>query len=113
MKRNQKQKGDRKVYHEFGNPQASPAVSRPDPPPSAQTLKIQVSRKGRKGKTVTVISGFQVQAATLSSLAKQLKAQCGSGGTAKENTIEIQGDHCQTLIPALEKLGYRVKRAGG
>lgn len=109
----QPSKGDRQIYREFGAAPEPSALSRPDPPPSAQTLKIEVSRKGRKGKTVTVISGFQVQAATLTSLVKQLKAQCGTGGTAKENAIEIQGDHCQTLIQALEKLGYRVKRAGG
>ena len=112
-RQNPTSQSDRKVYSEFGAPQESAALSRPDPPPSAQTLKIQASRQGRKGKTVTLISGFEIQPASLTSLAKQLKAQCGTGGTAKDNTIEIQGDHCQKLTQALEKLGYPVKRVGG
>ncbi|NCJ07304.1 translation initiation factor [Synechococcales cyanobacterium C] len=102
---------DQLAYREFG--ESSPATTRPDPPPNQQNLTIQASRKGRKGKTVTVISGFQVQPATLSRLAKTLKSQCGSGGTAKDNKIEIQGDHRQMLVQVLSGLGYAVKVSGG
>ena len=72
-----------------------------------------VSRKGRGGKTVTLISGFQHKPETLKALAKKLKAQCGTGGTAKDDTIEIQGDHAATLLESLQKAGYTAKRSGG
>ena len=102
------------VYREFGN-DPTPALERgvPDLPPQQQNLRIQASRKGRGGKTVTVISGFQHKPETLAALAKKLKAQCGTGGTVKDNTIEIQGDHKQTLLDLLSKLGYPAKISGG
>lgn len=104
----------RVVYSEFGaNAQA--AFERPiaELPPSQQNLKVQASRKGRKGKTVTVISGFQLKPETLAALLKQLKTQCGAGGTVKDNEIEIQGDHAQTIAPILVQLGYKAKTSGG
>lgn len=109
------QSGDRTVYSEFGSSSHGAAFERavPDLPPNQQHLKIQASRKGRKGKTVTVVSGFQSNSDTLTSLAKQLKAQCGSGGTVKDNTIEIQGDHAQTLLQILGQKGYKAKISGG
>lgn len=113
MGKKQHPQSDRRVYSEFGNSPSPDPTSRPDPPPSQQTLKIQVSRKGRKGKTVTVISGFQSKSATLADLTKKLKAQCGAGGTLKEKEIEVQGDHRQKLADYLKKLGYSVKFVGG
>lgn len=113
MKRSkQKPATDRAVYSEFGGSQPN-ALARPDLPTSEQKLTVQASRKGRKGKTVTVVSGFQTSAAQLTKLAKTLKSQCGSGGTVKDQTIEIQGDHSQKLAEALKKLGYPVKISGG
>ncbi|MEO0373341.1 MAG: translation initiation factor [Cyanobacteria bacterium P01_A01_bin.17] len=102
---------DRAVYSEFGGSEPD-ALSRPDPPTSEQKLTVQASRKGRKGKTVTVVNGFQTSAAKLTELAKKLKSQCGSGGTVKDQTIEIQGDHSQKLAESLKKLGYPVKISG-
>ncbi|MEM6716313.1 MAG: translation initiation factor, partial [Cyanobacteria bacterium P01_C01_bin.147] len=81
--------------------------------PNQQTVKVEVSRKGRGGKTVTVISGFQHRPETLKALAKKLKAQCGTGGTAKDNLVEIQGDQADTVLAALQKAGYTAKRSGG
>ncbi|MEL6385414.1 MAG: translation initiation factor [Cyanobacteria bacterium J06626_18] len=111
---NQSSQRDRVVYSEFAT-ERSPALKRgiADLPPAQQTLKVQVSRKGRGGKTVTVISGFQHRPDTLKTLAKKLKAQCGTGGTAKDDTIEIQGDHAQKLVDFLQKAGYTAKRSGG
>jgi translation initiation factor 1 len=102
------------AYQEFGNG-FSPAVERPilELPPQQQNLKVQASRKGRKGKTVTVISGFQTKAETLADLVKQLKTQCGTGGTVKDNEIEIQGDHKQKIVEILTKIGYKAKISGG
>ncbi|MEM6837058.1 MAG: translation initiation factor [Cyanobacteria bacterium P01_C01_bin.120] len=106
--------GDRVVYSEFATQRtAATARAVADLLPNKQTVKVEVSRKGRGGKTVTVISGFQHRPDTLKALAKKLKAQCGTGGTAKDNTIEIQGDQADTVLAALQKAGYGAKRSGG
>ncbi|MGF1481565.1 MAG: translation initiation factor [Cyanophyceae cyanobacterium] len=104
----------RVVYQEFGKTHSS-AVARAvrELPPQQQHLRIQTSKKGRKGKTVTIISGFQCPSETLANLLKQIKIQCGSGGTIKENLLEVQGDHAQKLLPLLAKLGYQAKISGG
>ena len=85
----------------------------PDLPPQQQSLRVQTTRKGKGGKTVTVVSGFQSSPETLAQLLKQLKAKCGSGGTVKDDTLEIQGDHRQTLVQLLVALGYPAKISGG
>jgi translation initiation factor 1 len=76
---------------------------------------VRVSRetKGRAGKGVTLVKGLALDAAALTALAKQLKAACGSGGTVKDGTIEIQGDHVEHVIEWLRRDGRVVKRAGG
>jgi translation initiation factor 1 len=110
-----KSDGKRIAYQEFGSPDNSQALVRgvPDLPPLQQDLRIQTTRSGRKGKTVTIITGFQHQSETLSQLLKKLKSQCGSGGTVKDNSIEIQGDHKQKLLEIVTKLGYKAKISGG
>ncbi|HTK09374.1 MAG TPA: stress response translation initiation inhibitor YciH [Ktedonobacteraceae bacterium] len=75
-------------------------------------VRVMRDRKQRGGKTVTVITGVP-DAAGLNNLAQQLKKLCGSGGTVKDGTIEIQGDHCDKVISKLSEMGYKVKRAGG
>lgn len=107
--------GKRVVYSEFGNIDNSAALERgvPEVAPNQQNLKVQASRKGRGGKTVTIISGFQEKPETLAALVKQLKAQCGTGGTVKDHEIEIQGEHKQKLVEILTKLGYKAKISGG
>ena len=104
---------NRVVYSEFGENAAAFERATPDLPPNQQNLRVQASRKGRGGKTVTVISGFQSNADSLAALLKQLKAQCGAGGTLKDNEIEIQGDHAQKLAQLLISLGYKAKVSGG
>lgn len=76
---------------------------------------VRVSRetKGRGGKAVTLVKGLALDAASLTAFAKQLKAACGSGGTVKDGVIEVQGDHVERVMTALQAAGYRVKRAGG
>lgn len=76
-------------------------------------VRVMRDRKGRGGKTVTVIDGVMGSEAERAALAQQLKKLCGSGGTVKDGTIEIQGDHCDKVITKLTTLGYKVKRAGG
>ena len=105
---------ERIVYREFGVDNSA-AVERavPELTPAQQNLRLQANRAGRKGKTVTVITGFQANSETLSALLKQLKTQCGTGGTVKDLEIEIQGDHRQKLVQILSGMGYKVKISGG
>ena len=79
-----------------------------DVEPSKQTIRVAADRKRRAGKTVTVASGFQHTPETLASVAQTLKKKCGSGGTAKDGEIEIQGDHVSKVSAELAKLGYKV-----
>jgi len=76
-------------------------------------VRVSHETKGRKGKGVTVVKGLALDAAALTAVGKQLKTACGSGGTVKDGTIEIQGDHRELVIAALAKQGHVVKRAGG
>ena len=86
-------------------------------PPVQQTLKIMRDKKGRKGKMVTVITGFSLTEADLAQLAKTLKTLCGAGGTVKiedgAQAIEVQGDHREKIGEKLKALGFKVKYAGG
>jgi translation initiation factor 1 len=77
------------------------------------TIRVQREVKGRKGKTVTTVTGFQITADELKGLATQLKRRCGTGGSVKDGVIIIQGDHRDTLITELKKQGFQAKIAGG
>lgn len=76
---------------------------------------VRVSRetKGRKGKGVTLVTGIPLAGKELKDFAKKLKAKCGTGGTVKDNVVEIQGDQRDILVPILQDQGWTVKRAGG
>ncbi|AOF84854.1 translation initiation factor SUI1 family protein [Hydrogenophaga sp. RAC07] len=76
---------------------------------------VRVSRetKGRGGKAVTLVKGVALASLELAELGKRLKAACGSGGTVKDGVIEIQGDHVDKVVAALQAQGHTVKRAGG
>ena len=75
--------------------------------------RVRREKKGRGGKTVTTVSGLPLAGAELKDLAKELRRQCGTGGTVKDGIVEIQGDHADTVLAALEERGFRAKRAGG
>lgn len=83
------------------------------PSPGDGIVRVERSTKGRKGKGVTVITGIPMDDGGLKQLAKTLKQKCGSGGTVKSGTIEIQGDHRDLLVAELAGMGYKVKRSGG
>jgi translation initiation factor 1 len=70
-------------------------------------------RKQRGGKVVTVIAGLPLPAAEIAQLTSDLKRLCGSGGTVRGDTVEIQGDHRERLIAELRQRGFTVKAAGG
>jgi translation initiation factor 1 len=82
-------------------------------PPQKQTIYLHRESKGRGGKAVTLIKGLMLSESDLSALAKKLKQACGSGGTVKDGVIEIQGEHREKIADTLQKLGYKVKVAGG
>ena len=66
-----------------------------------------------EGKTVSVVSGFQINADELKNLATQLKRPCGTGDSMKDGVIIIQGDHRDTLIIELKNREFKAKIAGG
>ena len=76
-------------------------------------IRVQREVKGRKGKTVTTVSGFEINADELKNLAAQLKRRCGTGGSVKNGIIIIQGDHRDTLITELNARGLKAKISGG
>jgi len=76
-------------------------------------VRVRRETAGRRGKTVTTITGVPGSSGTLRDLAGELKRLCGSGGTIKDAVIEIQGDHRERIAAHLESKGYRVKPAGG
>jgi translation initiation factor 1 len=76
-------------------------------------VRIFRDSKGRKGKTVTLITGVSLADEALRTLHSDLKHQCGSGGAIKDGVLEIQGDHRDLIFTELKKRGFTVKLAGG
>lgn len=79
----------------------------------AQQLEAHFSNKGRAGKTVTIIKGFEGEKTELKTLAKHLKNAVGVGGTIKNGEIIIQGNYRDKLMIILQEMGHKVKRVGG
>lgn len=90
-----------------------PEKKKPDAPEGDGIVRVGRETKGRKGKGMTVISGVPTHPQGLKDLAKKLKQKCGTGGTVKGQTIEIQGDHRDLLVAELQSMGYTVKKSGG
>lgn len=74
---------------------------------------VRLERKGRGGKTVTVIEGLPASGKEGEKILKQLKTKLGTGGTARGGLLEIQGDHRDAVIVELARMGYKPKRSGG
>ncbi|MEZ4859704.1 MAG: translation initiation factor [Caldilineaceae bacterium] len=111
----------RLVYSTDPTPeQAAKPVEQPTnlagPFPSRQLnnpVRVYLERKGRGGKSVSVIKGIMSPAHGKEALVKYLKTKLGTGGAVKDADVEIQGDHRDKIVLLLNELGYKAKRAGG
>lgn len=102
---------DSRLVYSTGTGRVREERAAPAPGPAGDGV-VRVSRTtaGRKGKTVTLVTGLPP--ADLAGVARDLKRLCGSGGAVKDGVVEVQGDHRDRVATHLGER-YRVKRAGG
>lgn len=96
-----------KLLQEDDNSQSTENIS---PPKNAQKLFVRKEKKGRGGKTVTVVEGYQGNPMVLEKLCKKVKQQCGVGGSVQNKTFIIQGDKANQVVKILIKEGYNAKK---
>ena len=91
----------------------NPRISEMLPVKADRAVKVQRTRGGKGGKTVTIIRGLGLKQLDAKNLLKKLKIRCGTGGTLKSEYIELQGDQVQTSIEFLKTEGFNPKKSGG
>lgn len=95
-------------------PKRSPApIKPPGGPPDDGVVRIARDKKGRGGKTATVVTGLPGAEDDLDVLLKKLKTSLGTGGTREGRALVIQGDQRDRLLKDLTALGHNPKLAGG
>ena len=90
-----------------------PSESKSNNPKKIQNLEAHFSNKGRSGKVVTIIKGFDGDPKSIKKFAKLIKTQIGTGGSIKNKEVIIQGNFRDKIIMLLESYGHNVKRVGG
>ncbi len=95
--------GTGRVRQERPAPQGAPAGD--------GVVRVSRTKAGRKGKTVTLVTGLPP--ADADGVLRELKRLCGSGGTVKDGVVEVQGDHAERVLAWLLQRGHAAKRAGG
>jgi translation initiation factor 1 len=112
-------KNHRTVYSTDPDPAPAPApqpVAGPGPLPTRQQnipVIVGIERKGRGGKTVSIVSGVKSPPTGKAALLKLLKTRLGAGGALKDEVLEIQGDRRDDIVAILLELGYKAKKSGG
>ncbi|MBN2654590.1 MAG: translation initiation factor [Nitrospirae bacterium] len=81
-------------------------------PVAKQRVIVRLDKKARAGKAVTILEGIQMSQKDMEALLKRLKTRLATGGTIKEGSFEIQGDHCTAVLNLLKKEGFNPKRSG-
>jgi translation initiation factor 1 len=99
----------RVVWSTDGTPVEKPAPI----PPATGRVRVRLERQGRGGKVVSVVENLPGHPERIEEIARTLKARCGAGGTVKGRAVEIQGDHRDRIVAALEALGIPAVRSGG
>ncbi len=101
---------------EWAVPRKEKPADRKSAAPAASAGKsgtiVRLDRKGRGGKSVTLIEGLPLSVNDSEKLLKELKAKLGTGGAVKNGALEIQGDHCDAVMAELVRIGYKPKRSG-
>ncbi len=95
---------------ECGLPESECICNNSQAVPTKQNLRVSLEKKGRKGKSVTVIKGF---VGDIKNMQKKLQQICGTGGSAKDDNMELQGDHRKKIIEYFQKEGHIIKQSGG
>lgn len=95
---------------DFGYKNEEEEVNEEILPNDRQKLIVSIDKRNRGGKQVTVVTGYKGSAHSLEELGKTLKTKCGTGGSAKDGEIIIQGDFRSKIVTALENMGYKAKR---
>jgi translation initiation factor 1 len=97
----------RRAVRECVCPKGAPGAAKPT------AVRVGRETKGRAGRGVTTVTGLPLAQTELTDLAAKLKKRCGSGGTIRDGIIEIQGEHRDTIVAELLKLGWQAKKSGG
>ena len=78
-----------------------------------EPLVCKFEKKGRNGKPVTIIEGWEGDDEGLKDISKKIKTKLGIGGSEKDGVIIIQGDNRDKIMAILKEMGYKTKRVGG